>query len=202
MAKWTSPLFSDIRNKLGDNVVFSMWKGRQYMRSYVKPANPQTAAQTANRLHHAAIVELFQNNVKGTPAHKTAWNAEALSALISGFNRFVQYGRKITFGTVDLAAATMSIEVTASGIPADRLAVMVYDHSGTTYILPTTKRGLGTYVEADFTAYTAAAGDIIYIVDTQVLSGTDIETDAELYKACNKWQVDEVAGIISEMVLT
>lgn len=202
MAKWTSPLFSDIRNKLGDNVVFSMWKGRQYMRSYVKPANPQTDAQTANRAHHAAIVEMYQNNVKGTPAHVTAWNAEALAALISGFNRFVSYGRKITFGTVDLANATLSVEVTASGIPADRLAVMIYDDSGSTYMLPTTKRGLGTYTPADFTAYTPAAGDLVFIADTQVLSGTDTESDAELYKAVNNWQVDEANGVITQLLVT
>lgn len=202
MAKWTSPLFSDIRNKLGNNVIFSMWKGRPYMRSYVKPANPQTAAQTANRLHHSALVEMYQNNVKGTPAHKTAWNVEALSALISGFNRFVSYGRKITFGTVNLENATLSIEVTASGIPGDRLAVMVYDESVPEYKLPTSKRGLGTYVPGDFTAYTPAAGDLIYIADTQVLSGTDTETDAKLYKAVNNWKLDTSAGTIAQLIVT
>jgi len=33
MAKWISPIFSDARNKLGDAVVFSNWKGRSYFRS-------------------------------------------------------------------------------------------------------------------------------------------------------------------------
>lgn len=202
MAKWTSPLFSDIRNKLGDNVVFSMWKGRQYMRSYVKPANPQTLAQTAERLHHAALVEAYQNNVKGTPAHVTAWNAEALAALISGFNRFVSYGRKITFGAVDLAAATASIEITASGIPADRLAVMVYDVSEADYELPTTKRGIGTYTDADFTTWVAAADDLVYIADTKVLSGADVEGDAKLYKAVNHWQVNQGTGAIDALKIT
>ena len=202
MAKWTSPLFSDIRNKLGENVVFSNWKGRPYMRSYVKPANPQTAAQTAERAHMAAIVDMYQQNVKGTGAHVTAWNAEALKDLISGYNQMVKYGRGITFGTVTLAAGTLSIEVTASKIPNDRLAVMGYDESGTTYLLPTTKRGLGTYTHADFTAYTPAAGDLIYIADTKVLSGTDIESDAELYKAVNNWQVDQVGGAITQLLVT
>ena len=101
MAKWKSPLFSDIRNKLGDTVVFSNWKGRPYMRSFVVPANPQTAAQTAERAHMAAIVDQYQQNVKGTPAHVTAWNVEALKDLISGYNQFTKYGRGITFGAVN-----------------------------------------------------------------------------------------------------
>lgn len=202
MAKWVSALFTDIRGALGKSVVFSNWKGRNYLREYVTPANPQTDAQTAERLHHAAIVELFQNNVKGTPAHKTAWNAEALPRLISGFNQFVSYGRQIAFGTVTLAHATMSIEVTASGIPADRLAVMMYDESTDTYYLPTTKRGTGTYVAGDYTAYTPAVNDLAYIVDTMVLSGTDTESDAELYKAVNNHKVNQSNGTIEQLILT
>lgn len=179
-----------------------MWKGRPYMRSYVKPANPQTAAQTAERAHMAAIVDMYQQNVKGTGAHVTAWNAEALKDLISGYNQFAKYGRKITFGTVTLAAGTLSIEITESGIPNDRLAVMVYDESGTTYLLPTTKRGLGTYTAADFTAYTPAADDLVYVVDTKVLSGSDIESTAALYKAVNHWKVDQVNGVIDQLIVT
>ena len=202
MAKWFSALFSDIRNKLGDQVVFSQWKGRPYMRSYTIPANPQTDAQTAHRAHMAAIVDFYQQNVKGTPAHVTAWNAEALKDLISGYNQFTKYGRGITFGTVTLAAATFSLEVTNSKIPNDRFAVMVYDVSEVAYELPTTKRGLGTYTDADFTTWTAAAGDLVYIVDTKVLSGTDVESDAELYKAVNHWEIDESTGTITELKVT
>lgn len=179
-----------------------MWKGRPYMRSYVKPANPQTAAQTAERAHMAAIVDMYQQNVKGTPAHKTAWNSEALKDLISGYNQFAKYGRGITFGTVNLAAGSLSIEVTDSKIPNDRFAIMVYDESGTTYLLPTTKRGLGTYTDADFTAYTPAAGDLIYVADTQVLSGSDSESTAALYKAVNNWQVDQAGGAITQLLVT
>jgi hypothetical protein len=201
MAKWTSPLFSDIRNKLGSNVVFSMWKGRPYMRSYVVPANPQSDAQTAERAHMAAIVDMYQQNVKGTPAHATAWNAEALKDLISGYNQFTKYGRGITFGTVDLTAGNMSIEVTDSKIPNDRFAVMVYDLSALAYELPTTKRGLGTYTVADYTTYaTPATGDLFYIVDTKVLSGADVEGDAKLYKAVNNWEVDQSTGVIDQLI--
>jgi|LGOV01.1.fsa_nt_gb hypothetical protein len=205
MAKWWSPIFSDIRNKLGENVVFSQWKGRPYMRSYVVPANPQTNAQTAERAHMAAIVDMYQQNVKGTGAHVTAWNEEALKDLISGYNQFTKYGRGITFGAVDLTAAGFSIEVTASKIPNDRLAVMVWDHTLDAYHLPTTpvRRGLDTYVAADYApAYAIVADDKAFIVDTKVLSGADVETDAEIYKAVNGWQVDQSSGVITELLVT
>ena len=202
MAKWKSPLFSDIRNKLGENVVFSMWKGRPYMRSYVTPANPNSLKQQANRDQMRKIVEMYQANVKGDESIAAAWDVEALPRLISGYNQFTQYGRKVTLGVLDLSATTISIPVTASGIPADRLAVMIYDLDTTTYKLPTTKRGLGTYTEADFTAWVPAAGDLIYIADTKVLDGADIESDAKLYKAVNHWKINEATGVADAMVVT
>jgi len=202
MAKWKSPLFSDIRNKLGENVVFSMWKGRPYMRSYVVPANPNSLAQQAQRDHMREIVALYQANVKGTPAHAAAWDVEALPRLISGYNQFAQYGRKVTLGVLDLSATTISIPVTASSIPADRLAVMIYDADPGTYLLPTTKRGLSTYTEADFTAWTPAEGDLVYIADTKVLSGADIESTAALYKAVNNWKPNAATGVADQMIVT
>ena len=202
MAKWKSPLFSDIRNKLGENVVFSMWKGRPYMRSYVVPANPDSLKQQANRDHMAKIVAMYQANVKGDASIAAAWDVEALPRLISGYNQFTAYGRKVTLGVLDLSATTISIPVTASAIPADRLAVMVCDITGPTYLLPTTKRGLSTYTEADFTGWTPAAGDLIYIADTKVLDGVDIESDAKLYKAVNHWKINEATGVADAMVVT
>lgn len=202
MATWKSPLFSDIRNKLGENVVFSMWKGRPYMRSYVKPANPNSLKQRANRDHMAKIVAMFQANVKGDADAAAAWDAEGLAALVSGYNRFVQYGRKVTLGTLDLSATTISIPITASGVPADRLAVMVKKAVGGTYLLPTTKRGLGTYTESDFTDWTPAAGDLIYIVDTAVNKSGDTATTAALYKAVNNWKPNVLTGVADQMIVT
>lgn len=202
MAKWKSALFTDIRNKLGDSVVFSMWKGRPYFRSYVTPANPNSNAQKANRAQLAEIVAMYQSNVKGTTAYVAAWDAEALSDSISGYNQFTKYGRGTVFGTVNLAAGSLSIEITDAKIPEDRLAVMVYDLSATTYLLPTTKRGSGTYTAADFTAYTPAAGDLVYIADTQVLQGADTEATAALYKACNHWKINTTTGTADALVVT
>ena len=202
MAKWKSPLFSDIRNKLGENVVFSMWKGRPYMRSYVVPANPDSLKQQANRDQMRKIVAMYQANIKGDETLAAAWDVEALPRLISGYNQFVQYGRMVTIGAVDLSATTISIALTKSGIPADRLAVMIYDLNTATYKLPTSKRGLGTYTEADFTEWTPAEGDLIYIADTKVLDGADIESTAALYKAVNHWKINEATGAADALVVT
>ena len=125
MAKWKSPIFSDIRNKLGENVVFSMWKGRQYMRSYTKPANPQTTGQTANRLHMAYLVSYWQSTISTHADIVTLWNAAGLSDLISGFNRFVKALRGYVISAVNLNHASFTMTVDSVSIPANELQLYV-----------------------------------------------------------------------------
>ena len=210
MATWKSPIFSDIRNKLGDNVVFSMWKGRPYMRSFVKPANPNSLAQQANRAHMAAIVALYQANVKGTAINAAAWDLEALPKLVSGYNAFTMYGRKGSQTIVgglkqpgivitDLTAATLDVELVASAIPADRLAMMTVSAAGAPIEI-STKRGLGHYVPGSWVTAPVAT-NVLYVVDTKVLAGADIETTAALYKGVNHWVPDEATGLLTDMVV-
>jgi len=92
--KWSSVLFSDLRNKLGNQIIGTNWKGRGVFRAYKKPSNPNSLAQQANRDHNKKAVSAYQNFV-GTDAERQAeWNAAALSRLISGFNLFLKYARK------------------------------------------------------------------------------------------------------------
>jgi len=90
--KWTSVLFSDLRKKLGNQIVGTSWKGRGVFRKYVIPANPRTCAQTANRDHHKKIVAFYQANVGGDNAKKAMWDTDALPRSISGFNLFQKLG--------------------------------------------------------------------------------------------------------------
>jgi len=200
MAKWKSPLFSDIRNKLGENVVFSMWKGRPYMREYVIPSNPNTLAQQANRNHMAAIIELYQANVKGTPAHVAAWNVAALPKTISGYNLFTQYGRTDGITITDLTAAGLEVTIDASAIPSDRLC-MISVSTADVPIEVSLKRGLGDYVPGSWTTPPVAT-DKLYVADALVLSGADIETTAALYKCVNHWYPNETTGAITPLVVT
>lgn len=84
-----SPIISDLRGKVAD-AVFSVWKGRPYIRQRVIPANPQSDAQTAVRESLARCVDLwqsFQNQVK------VVWNAYYTAYRMSGFNGFMQVNR-------------------------------------------------------------------------------------------------------------
>lgn len=195
MAKWKSPIFSDIRNKLGENVVFSMWKGRQYMRSYTKPANPKTLAQTANRLHMAALVLYWQQQIALTPSAVTAWNAAGLSDLISGFNRFIKGMRGFVLSAVTLDHATFSMTVESVGIPANEAQVVVITAGGV--LKQGFKFGPGVYTSADFVSWTPAKNDDVYVVDRKALGSTTLDpTAAVLYGAPIIWANESTGAII------
>jgi hypothetical protein len=69
MAKLTAPLFSfGASGKLANALVFLKWKGLDDVRQYVVPTNPQTPAQTTQRI----------TNFK---AGVTKWHTFSLSAL-------------------------------------------------------------------------------------------------------------------------
>lgn len=112
MAKWTSVLFSDIRNKLGNQVVFTSWKGRGSIRAYVKPANPNTLKQQARRdLNREAVVN-WQAFVGTDADKKGAWDEVALARQISGFNQFMQYAGKIKVESDETGTTGVPIDIT------------------------------------------------------------------------------------------
>lgn len=86
-----SPLISDIRGKTAD-AVFASWKGRNYVRQRVVPANPQSVAQTAVRDSLAEAVAIWQQL---PAALQTGYGNAAANLNISGYNDFVGRNRKV-----------------------------------------------------------------------------------------------------------
>lgn len=202
MAKWKSPIFSDIRNKLGDNVVFSMWKGRPYMRSYVTPANPNSLAQQANRLHMAALVAQYQSVIKVTPADVIAWNAAALPLLISGYNRFVKGMRGVVISALTLAHGTFTMHIDASSLPVDDLQIYTLVTGGGS-VKKGPLVGVGTVDSTDWVdAWTPASGDALYVIDTKVQGATIITPANLVHYGAALYLVDEAAGTATPVVLT
>mgnify|MGYP003376285847 CR=1 FL=1 len=96
MSKVTGPLMSiDASGAFADTLVFSKWKGRNYVRQYVIPTYSNTTAQANIRdiVRDASIAWKTGATVGGVvinPAYKLAYDAAAVSAQISGFNFFIK----------------------------------------------------------------------------------------------------------------
>lgn len=80
-----SPLIVDIRAKQSDTV-FSKWRGINYIRSRVIPANPKTSAQQAVRQALARLVSLWQGAHYSMRVNR---NGYATGLPKSGFNTFI-----------------------------------------------------------------------------------------------------------------
>ncbi|MEM2073716.1 MAG: hypothetical protein QXO33_04120 [Nitrososphaeria archaeon] len=195
MPKWTSPLFTDMRNALGESVVFSRWKGRQYIRSWVKPANPRTLKQMANR-------DVLKNLVKRWQAIKSdldavaAWNKEALPYLISGYNLFVKYGRLSKIECPATGSVNVAFTITYTlGLPASKARIYRFD--GSTWVDITPAAGLSEAPNSTLSHTITTAGTYyFFIANKDVLKAGD--TSPQPYQAITKWKPDYTQGIAKE----
>ena len=95
MAKVIGPLHSDSASgQFAKTIVFGVWKGIKYARSYVLPENPNTSAQQVIRDYFATSVDAWQT---ANQTIKDDWNEYVATngLAMSGFNFFL--GKYVEF---------------------------------------------------------------------------------------------------------
>lgn len=165
MATYNGSAFGNISGKaLG--VVAGSWKGQNYVRSYVVPANPRTQAQTETRTLFKDVAQWGKNivgiwlNTMTAPKPKKA----------SPYNLFVKRNmdaqRGNTFSASDVVLAegslplpatssltvskasglevTFSTEITGDSKDTDIVGVLLYDETKDVFVSATAPRSAGT----------------------------------------------------------
>jgi len=88
MVKVFAPALSlDASGTIGNAMTFSRWKGRNYIRERVIPANPRSSAQWGVR---SMMRFLSQQWASISPLDQAAWDELADAQAISRFNAYVQ----------------------------------------------------------------------------------------------------------------
>ncbi len=83
------PLFSlDASGAIGKALVYTKWKGRNVVREYVTPANPNSLLQRGRRTMLAVCNTIWQSM---TQLEKDDWQGLAAATNISTFNAFTGY---------------------------------------------------------------------------------------------------------------
>mgnify|MGYP001192828395 CR=1 FL=1 len=103
MALVDAPFFGFGATKsIGKVITFAKWKGKNYARQRVVPANPQTADQTTERNHFSDLVDDW-HNAKLNENDKKGWNlrAQMEGRPMSGFNKFIEVGRGFGSGNAN-----------------------------------------------------------------------------------------------------
>lgn len=91
MVKVAGPCLSlEASGKLGGAIVFSKWKGRPYVRTLVKPANPQSGGQVGMR----AMFKFLAQQWAGISApNQATWEDRADQLVVSTFNAYMSRGQ-------------------------------------------------------------------------------------------------------------
>jgi len=162
MAKVTGPLMSiDARGKIGDAIVFSVWKGTNYVRQWLKPANPQSVAQGDQRIILGGTGRAVGKvSVLGTVNTKL----EALGVMPSTQSKqsyLVKYEAQLAALTGHTAYTAFQTGATSLGITNFDLAYATtgaYDRGLGVFLLAKTCQALGFTGEPYTTALSAWTG--------------------------------------------
>lgn len=108
MAKTKGPLFSiDASGTVANAIVFSKWKGRNYVRRHTIPLNPQTENQVNVRTAMKLVVALW---VALPDEVKATWNTFAKPYQMSGFNTWTSRAMKEYVIQLTTAVTPLSVE--------------------------------------------------------------------------------------------
>ena len=157
MAKVKGPLFSiSASGQLAKTLIYADWKGIDYAKQYVIPANPKTEDQQEQRGFFNSAIEAW--HVDGyTEEDVTAWNLYALAQKMaaSGFNIFVRLYvlAKVAVKTWGALTDCLIASITASGcevtidVPSDLTGILYIGTSKTSMLTQFT----GTYLDPGYT---------------------------------------------------
>jgi len=176
----------DASGSLAGAIVFSKWKGRNYVRQLVTPANPRSGAQTGFR---ASMKWLAQSWSGLSDAEKATWEDRAADMIVSEFNAFTSYDQKrwrnfLTPSKEDPAAeaSTPATAPTGAAVAGVRMATITLTDSGTApdwgYLL----------FRSISTGFTPAISNAIRFIDwdsggaTEIID-TPLEPDTYYYRS-------------------
>lgn len=197
MAKWKSVIFSDIRNKLGESIIFSSWKGRGYMRKYTVPANPQTNPQTAFRALWTAGVDRWHGICSADANTEAMWNAHALSELISGFNKYMKEFMGSTIHCANSAAAGVPFNCTYTlGFPAATARILMVDTVSGIYSVLSDVGTLENGNDKLISLTIMDAGSYYLVLSDKAVAETDDTADPEEKTYLGYFDVNTVDGTI------
>jgi hypothetical protein len=118
MAKIRSGILSQTRGKVA-GIVGSVWKGINYVREYVIPANPKTAGQQSQRAKMREAVRFIK------PAIGAILNVyvDPFTRRMSAFNRWISHnidkmGAPILPGTITLTEGSLPQSLTVGAVSA------------------------------------------------------------------------------------
>ena len=91
MVRIKSPLFSfDASGTLGDAITYSKWRGRAYVKRYVKPVDSKTPNQLAHRFKFKVYANHFKLLDEPTQTHWEQYGEEIVKPPLNAIDVYIQ----------------------------------------------------------------------------------------------------------------
>lgn len=113
MVRVYAPALSlDASGTIGNAMVFSKWKGRNYVRERVVPANPKSGPQVGVRAMFKFLAQIWDGL---TTVNKATWEDRGDQLVASPFNGFVSYNQKRWRNFLGITKEDPAIDTAFSG---------------------------------------------------------------------------------------
>ena len=177
MVKVTAPALSlDASGSIAGAMVFSKWKGRNYIRQLVKPANPRSGLQVSMRASFRFLSQQWQNL---SAADQATWETLGDQLIASPFNGFMsrnqfRWRNFTTPGKVDpiTTTGTVGATPTTSAVGGERQVTISAE-----FLTANNNWGVGVYRDLT-TAFTPSVSNLkhVLLVDTDATAATFIDS--------------------------
>ena len=172
MVKVYGPMMSlDASGTLGNAVTFSKWKGRNYVRERVIPANPKSGAQVGRR---SMFKFLSQQWASVATIDQATWQDLAEQLIASRFNGFVSANMTAWHNFLTPSEASPATRI---GTPSDNvLTAAAWEENRVKLTLSGSALGdaWGIVIFADIAAVTPAVGNAIIVDPDTTIAAHDI----------------------------
>ena len=199
MALVKAPLFGlDASGALGDSIVFSKWRGRNYVRILTQPANPRSGLQVGMRSVFKYITQAWAGI---GAALQTEWEGEAQADNITGLNAQVRVTQRLARrnigwvkGPTESAGTTPDAPTALGGTAQPKTIVWDWTRPGVNQ---------GDYTTAFYmfttTSFTADISNLVAVVPVATTTVTIIKliTGTEYFAVCREMNTDGEFGALA-----
>lgn len=184
MVKVSGPMMSmDASGKLGDAVVFSKWKGRNYVRQLVKPANPKSGLQTGMRAMFGFLAQRWA--ILSAP-NKASWDALAAQIVASPFNAYMRQNQRFWRDFTAPSQSSTHLQSDAVGITPTNTATGGVRSITLSMELATINQNWGIIIfKSDTTAFTPSLSNAVKVVPLSAAATPVLWVDSPL--AAGTW---------------
>lgn len=196
MALVKAPLFGlDASGALGDSIVFSKWRGRNYVRILTQPANPKSGLQVGMR---SVFKYITQSWAALSAALKTEWEGEAAADNITGLNAQVRTCQGLARRNLGWVQGPAESAGTGPDAPTSLAGVAQPKTIVWSWTRPAGNQGDYTAALYMFTTtgFTADISNLVAVVDVTVVTVTifGLITGTEYFAVCRELNTDGELG--------